>query len=56
MSNSENELLVWLAWLHGAFVFVPPLILAAKLEWEDWVESHAKGIRGWGWHLPQPAH
>jgi hypothetical protein len=56
MTEHGYELLVWMSWFVAGLLFVPPLIFAAKLEWEDWSRTHAKGFHFWKWHSPHPAH
>ena len=54
--NDQYEVLAVMSWVSAALIFIPPLILAAKLEWEEWSEAHPEGFHFRGWYPPHPAH
>lgn len=56
MSYDSNTLMVWLIWVHGAFLFVPALALMLMLEWEELRERvPTRRSRRRYFHLNQPA-
>jgi len=57
MTEQQNELMIWLVWIHAAIIAIPVLIFTAKLEWEDLREKHFDVFRGKRlWPQHQPAH
>jgi hypothetical protein len=48
MGNSaatNDYLIVWLMWIHFAFLLVPTIGIIVKIEYDEWREKHPRTIR-----------
>jgi hypothetical protein len=38
VDSIRHDHTVWMAllWFHAALIFIPPLVLIIKLEWDEW--------------------
>lgn len=39
---SDGNPIVWLAWVHFAFMLIPLVVLFMDLEWHDWRRAHPR--------------
>lgn len=39
---SQGNAMLWLAWIHFAFMLIPLIVLFLDIEWHDWRRDHPR--------------